>query len=94
MNRSGSRECVGVDYAAELQRQRCKSCWHADGFDFNVPDEVWAEVVPPKLQNHVVCLRCFDRFAQDKGVDYSRHLTTLYFAGDQVALELQVVVAC
>lgn len=80
-----------VDYAAELQRQRCKSCWNADGFDFFVPEEVWRAVVPAALYDHVVCLRCFDRFARQRCIDYSGHLTTVFFAGDQVAFEFRVV---
>lgn len=82
-----------MDYATELQRQRCKACWNADGFDFFVPEEVWAAVVPAALYDHVVCLRCFDRFARERGIDYSRHLNAIYFAGDQVALELRVISA-
>lgn len=78
-----------MDYAARLQRQRCKVCWNADGFNFHVPDEVWRAVVPPELQQLVVCLRCFDDFAQEKGVDYGGHLQTLYFAGGQVAFEFR-----
>lgn len=68
-----------------LQRQRCKVCWHADGFDFQVTDEVWLRVLPKHLHDHVVCLRCFDDFAFAAKVDYSRHLTTLHFSGRQVA---------
>jgi hypothetical protein len=69
------------------QRQRCKVCWNADGFNFDVPDEVWEAVVPPHLQGRVVCLQCFDDLACAAGVDYGRHLTTIYFAGRKVAAE-------
>jgi hypothetical protein len=84
-------EGLTVDYADRMQRQRCKVCWNADGFDFHVPGEVWRRVVPEPLQNHVVCLRCFNDFARERSFDYSGYLDTLYFAGDQVALVLKVV---
>jgi hypothetical protein len=52
------------------QRQTCKACGRPDKFDFTLPDEVWAAVVPPELVNRVVCLFCFDEFAQAKQVPY------------------------
>ena len=77
--------------AHELQRQRCKVCWNADGFDFHVPDAIWAMVVPQPFREHVVCLACFDAMANVGGIDYAPHVTTVYFAGDQAAFELRVV---
>jgi len=65
------------------QRQRCKVCGCRDKFDFNVPDDIWQQIVPPQYQNRVVCLTCFDDFAKRKGVDYSTALKTIYFAGDK-----------
>lgn len=78
-------------HAARLQRQRCKVCWHADGFNFNVPDWLWTAVIPADLQDHVVCLRCFDDFAVGQGIDYQDHLDPeLYFAGDGAVLVLRI----
>lgn len=78
-----------TDYGAELQRQRCKACWSACGFDYHVTDEAWAAVVPEALRDRVVCLMCFDRFARAAGIDYRGALSPeLYFAGDQVSLVL------
>lgn len=80
-----------MDYAKRMQRQRCKVCWSADGFNFNVPDWVWEAVVPADLRDHVVCLRCFDDLAVATGFDYQDHLDPdLYFAGGQVALVLRI----
>lgn len=42
-----------------------------DKYEFNVPDEIWEKVVPKELQNHVVCLTCFDDFAKTKGIEYA-----------------------
>jgi len=81
-----------LDYAARLQRQRCKVCWNADGFNFHIPDEIWVAVVPPDLRTHVVCLRCFDDFAAGKGINYQDHLAAeLHFAGDQAALVMRII---
>ncbi|MDT3687360.1 MAG: hypothetical protein RO009_20210 [Pseudorhodoplanes sp.] len=73
------------------QRQTCKACGVADKFDFNVPQDVWCAVVPHHLQSYVVCLGCFDDFARDKGVNYATSLRTIYFAGDQAVLRLDVM---
>lgn len=72
-------------------RQRCKVCGCADGFNFHVPDEVWEAVVPRKFQTRVVCLRCFDRFAKEKEVDYATSILDFCFAGDQCALFFSVL---
>ena len=80
--------------ARREMRQRCKVCGCRDKFDFHVPDFVWANVVPQRYRNRVVCLACFDDFAKRKGVDYSTSLRTLYFAGDKALFEFAVISAC
>ena len=72
-------------------RPVCRACECSDKFDFNVPDEMWKQVVPCEYQNGVICLECFDEFAFDKGIDYSHSIGTLYFAGHQAALEFRKV---
>jgi hypothetical protein len=71
----------------------CKVCGCVDKFDFNVPDDVWKEVVPNTHLHDVVCLKCFDEFAFEKGVNYAESIDTLYFAGNQAAFEFQAVSA-
>lgn len=78
----------GVSYGP--MRQTCKECYRQDKFDFSVPDDVWAAVVPAELVNRVVCLACFDEFARRKGVDYAGALTTLFFAGDRAVFVFRV----
>ena len=63
--------------------QTCKACGHIDKFDFHVPNEIWEAVVPSRFRRFVVCLACFDGFANKKGVVYSPYIRALYFAGDQ-----------
>jgi hypothetical protein len=68
-------------------RQTCKACGHIDKFNFNVPDDLWAAVVPTDMVSKVVCLACFDGFAHDKGIDYSAGISSLFFAGDVASFE-------
>lgn len=70
--------------------QRCKVCGQTTGFCFQATDEIWAAVVPPYFRTRVVCLRCFDRFAKEKGVDYSNSLSEMLFAGDKACFGLDV----
>ena len=68
----------------ETRGQTCRSCGLRDKFDFALPDEIWAAVVPTQYRAGVVCLNCFDDFAREAGVDYSNQIQSIYFAGDQV----------
>lgn len=72
------------------QRQTCKVCGRPDKFNFHVPDDIWKVVVPTKLQNRVVCLYCFDAFADCRNVAYAASLQSLYFAGDKATFEFAV----
>lgn len=73
------------------QRQKCKVCGCQDKFDFHVLDSTWKKVVPLRYRNKVVCLACFDEFAFLRGVDYSRALESLYFAGDGAVFRFRLV---
>lgn len=78
--------CRLLSVMSNSQRQTCKVCGRADKFDYHVPDRVWTSVVPARLRRRVVCLNCFDDLAYQEGVDYGRHIRTLYFAGDAATL--------
>lgn len=71
------------------QRQKCKVCGCRDKFDFTVPEAVWKAVIPPKYQNRVVCLACFDDFAKKNEVDYATSIKTLYFAGNKASIKFK-----
>ncbi len=79
-----------TSWESNPQQQRCKACGRPDKFDFHVPDEVWAKVVPPQFQNHVVCLACFDSFAKAKGINYASDLKMLCFAGEKASFEFTI----
>ena len=76
---------------APCTQPKCSNCHSKDCFNFNVPNWLWAKVVPPEKQNGVVCLCCFDEMAKAQAVDYTNHLRKLYFAGQQANLEFEVV---
>jgi len=71
-------------------QQKCKVCGRIDKFDFHVPDEVWTRIIPLVYIDKVVCLSCFDDFAQRVGVKYADSLQWLYFAGNRASFELSV----
>lgn len=89
-----------VAYLNDPQQQTCKVCGKKDKINFNVPDEIWASIVPPIFQTKVVCLACFDAFALEKNINYANAIDTLYFAGDkanliftiQSAMDLQKII--
>lgn len=66
-------------------RQTCRICGRPDKFDFTVPDAIWNEVLPPPFSQGVVCLFCFDAFAEMRGVDYANGIAELWFAGDKAS---------
>lgn len=69
------------------RRQRCRFCGRPDKFNFHVPDDVWVRVVPPPFVDGVVCLFCFDAFAEARCVDYASCLGEMWFAGDKAVFQ-------
>ena len=51
-------------------REACKLCYHVNAVGFRVPDEVWRLIVPEQFQNSIVCLSCFTRLGDEKGVPW------------------------
>ncbi len=51
-------------------REVCKLCYHVNGVGFLVPDDVWRAIVPRHVQREVVCLPCFTRLGDEKGVPW------------------------
>jgi len=63
-------------------RQSCKVCGRRDYFAFDIPDDVWAEIVPEEHFCHAMCLTCFDDIANEAGKKYAASMRYLYFAGN------------
>lgn len=53
-------------------REICKACWNVNPVGFSVPDPIWQRVtVPLGFQDHVLCIMCFARFADEIALDWS-----------------------
>jgi hypothetical protein len=55
-----------------VTREICKICYRVNRIGFAVPDAVWKQVVPANFADHVVCLDCFTRLADEKRIDWSK----------------------
>ena len=73
------------------QGQVCKVCGRVDVVHYQVPNELWVDVVPEELRGLVVCLRCFDAFAAQKRIDYADQLMDIGFAGMRESFGLRMV---
>lgn len=51
-------------------REICKCCGEITTVGFGVPDEMWRAVVPSCYLDSEICLRCFTRWADEKGVQW------------------------
>ena len=66
--------------------QTCQMCGTCDGYDFHVPDLLWKKVT--RQEDGVLCLKCFDKFATERNVDYMEHLTEMCFVGEKHSMLL------
>ena len=53
-------------------REICKICYEPVRVGFNVPDEIWDEVVP-KGKN-ILCLQCFTKIADEKMIEWDKDI--------------------
>ena len=85
-----------LEHSPLSERQWCKVCGRHEYFAFDVPDDVWANIVPEEHVCHVVCLACFDDFASAAGKKYAKSFRCLYFAGNAASFKLipETVVDC
>jgi hypothetical protein len=44
-------------------RQTCKTCGRPDYWNFDVPDDLWQQIVPENLRNRVVCAKKTEKAA-------------------------------
>ena len=52
----------------KVHREICSLCHEVSRVGFHVPDEVWKLSVHVSQQNNLICLRCFTRLADERGV--------------------------
>jgi len=55
-------------------RQFCSICHEVLRIDFFVPDDVWELATHVSQRNNIICLRCFTRMADGRGVEWDRDI--------------------
>lgn len=55
-------------------REMCQMCHRVSPVGFDVPDDIWQEVVHPHWQNSIICLACFIARADEKLVAWDRDI--------------------
>ncbi len=58
----------------DLSREICKICHNINTVGFDVPNEIWRNVVPIDKQNSVVCLSCFTRLGDQKNIRWDKDI--------------------
>jgi len=55
-------------------REICSLCNEVSRIGFHVPDKVWALTVHASQIEDIICLRCFTRLADERGVRWDKHI--------------------
>jgi len=55
-------------------REICSLCHEVSRVGFWVPDEIWWASVHISQRNNIICLRCFARLADEKGVEWDKEI--------------------
>lgn len=72
-------------------REICHLCHEVSRVGFWVPDEVWRAALHKSQQESIVCLRCFTRLADERGVEWDADIK--FYPVSQVT-HLEVVNPC
>ena len=72
-------------------RELCKCCYKFNPVGYNMPDEIWNKVVPEEFRNKVLCLTCFDYFATENGVDWTKHIEEVYFVSGAMHIKYEIL---
>lgn len=59
---------------AKPHREICSLCHEVSRIGFSVPNGIWKAVVHKKYQNDILCLQCFTRQADEKGVEWDKKI--------------------
>ncbi len=55
-------------------REICSLCHEVSRVGFHVPNEVWELSVHSSQINSLICLRCFTRLADERGVEWDKDI--------------------
>ena len=56
-------------------REICALCHEVSRIGYHVPNDVWDTAVHTHWRNDIICLQCFTRVADEKGVEWDREIT-------------------
>lgn len=59
----------------ELRREVCVVCTTPNAVGFQVPDWLWQEAVPARLQSDVLCLFCFLPLADERLLPWDKYIS-------------------
>jgi hypothetical protein len=54
----------------KAHREICSLCHEVSRVGFWVPDEIWKLAVHHSQRNSIICLQCFTRLADERGVEW------------------------
>ena len=57
-----------------MTREICKICYQINRVGFDVPETIWKQAIPIQFQNHVVCLNCFTRLADEQMLHWDKQI--------------------
>lgn len=60
--------------ARKAHREICSLCHEVNRVGFSVPDEIWKLAVHRSQINDIVCLQCFTRLADERGVQWDKEI--------------------
>ena len=55
-------------------REICSLCHEISRVGFWVPNEIWKASVHQSQQNDILCLRCFCRLADERGIEWDKNI--------------------
>jgi len=55
-------------------REICCLCHEVSRVGFHVPNEIWELAVHGKHTNSIICLQCFTRLADERGVEWDKEI--------------------
>ena len=55
-------------------RQFCSICHEVDRVTFDVPDEIWELSTHESQRNNIICLSCFTKMADERGVKWDDNI--------------------
>lgn len=69
----------------KFHREICSLCNEVSRVMFHVPDEIWKLAVHVSQLDDIICLHCFTRLADERGVKWEKNIE--FFPVSQATIE-------